>query len=173
MAPPADRRLASPDGRAVWDATDRQRAYVAVNTPATRAVWGLVGGRRFDLGGVRFELGQLERDYAVLVLTSLDGQPIESSARLLLAAVGSAQNRNLGWNDERNSVGNQWGTGPAQVNRIAAAVELPCGIRRVRALDGRGQPQDQVPLDTRDGAGRLSIGPQHRTLWYEIETAGP
>jgi hypothetical protein len=168
-APPAEKRLSSPDGRAVWDATDRERAYVSVNTPATRAVWGLVRGRSFDLGGLRFRVGEVERNYAALVITSLDGKPLESSRRLLLAAVGSAENRNMQWNDLRTSVGNRWGSGPAQVNGVAAEVDFPARIRRVQALDGRGQPQGEVPLRAAGAATHFSIGPNHRTLWYALE----
>ena len=170
VAAPADKRLTSPDGRVVWDATDREQAYVRVNTPATRAVWGLIGGRSIDLDGVRLQVGAVERNYAVLVVTSMDGQPLESSRRLLLAAVGSAENVGMVWNEGRTSVGNQWGTGPARVNGVAAEVELPCNARHVRALDGRGQPQGDVPFTAVDGGTRFSIGPEHRTLWYEIQT---
>jgi hypothetical protein len=142
---------------------------VSVNTPATRAVWGLVRGRSFDLGGLRFRVGEVERNYAALVITSLDGKPLESSRRLLLAAVGSAENRNMQWNDLRTSVGNRWGSGPAQVNGVAAEVDFPARIRRVQALDGRGQPQGEVPLRAAGAATHFSIGPNHRTLWYALE----
>ena len=168
-APPVGQRLASPDGRAVWDATDRDRAYVSVNTPATRAVWGLIGGRSFQLGGLRLRVGQVERNYAALVLTSMDGKPLESSRRMLLAAVGSAENRNMRWNAARTSVGNQWGNGPAQVNGIEADVELASRVRRVQPLDGRGHPQGEVVVTATGDSSRFSIGPAQRTLWYQIE----
>jgi hypothetical protein len=169
VAPPTDRRLSTADGRAVWDASDREQAYVSVNTPATRAVWGLVGGRSFDLGGVRFQVGQVDRNYAVLVLTSMDGQPLESSRRMLLAAVGSAENRDMVWNETRTSVGKQWGTGPTQVNGVAAEFEFPARLRRIQPLDGRGQPQGEVPLSKSANSTRFAIGPSHQTLWYAIE----
>jgi hypothetical protein len=153
----------------VWDASDRQRAHVVINTPATRAAWGLIGGGRFDLGGIDLQVGQVDRDYAVLVVTSLDGQPLESSKQWLLAAVGSAQNQGMVWNESRTSVGNQWGTGPAIVNGITAQFEVGQKIRRIQALDGRGQPRGEVPLQTTGGSTRFTIGPAHQTLWYVIE----
>lgn len=168
LAPPATKRLSSPDGRAVWDASTKESAHVQINTPATRAVWGLVGGSRFELGGLEIQVGDVERNYAALVLTSLDGQPIETSKRLLLAAVGSAQNTGMVWDAKRSSVGNQWGTGPAQVNGIPAMVKLPLRASSVFALDGRGQRGSPIELETVGNATRLALGPQHRTLWYEI-----
>ncbi len=169
VSPPGSKRLATPDGRAVWDASNPDRAYVSVNTPATRAVWGLVGGQSFDLGGLKIRVGDVELNYAAIVLTSIDGQPLESSRRVLLTAVGSAQNQGMMWNDERTSVGNRWGTGPAQVNGIAAEVDFPAAVRRVTALDGRGQSQGEVPIASAGERSRFSIGPAARTLWYEIE----
>ena len=153
----------------MWDATDRDQAYVSVNTPATRAVWGLIGGRSFDLGGLRFKLGELERNYAALVVTSMDGKPLESSSRMLLAAVGSSENRNMQWNATRTSVGNQWGSGPAHVNGITADVQLAFRVDRVQSLDGRGHPQGEVKVTAAGDSSRFCIGPAHQTLWYQIE----
>lgn len=168
VGPVAGKRLATPDGRVVWDASDVKQAHVTVNTPATRAVWGLVGGGKFDLGGVQLAFGAIERDYATVVLTSLDGEPIETARRVLLAAVGSAANRGMKWNATRTSVGKDWGTGPAEVNGIAASITLPRGGARIYALDGRGERLGEV--SALDGAAgtRFQLGPEHRTLWYEL-----
>ncbi len=168
-ATPEGRRLASPDGQVVWDASDRDRAHVLVNTPNSRAVWGLIAGQKFNLGGIQLVVGATDHNYAALVFTSLDGQPLEASHRILLAAVGSAENQGMEWNDTRTSVGNHWGTGPTLVNGISADVTLPFRIKRVQALDGRGQPQGAVPVRVEGTACNFKIGPEHRTLWYEIE----
>jgi len=168
VSPPVGRRLASPDGRAVWDATDPKRAFVRLTAPASRAVWGLIGGRSFDLDGVRLRVGRVERNYAAVVLTSLDGKPIERSRRLLLAAVGSAENQGMGWNAERTSVGNRWGTGPTMVNGVPLEIDLPFRARKVSALDGRGLPRASVPAHPSGAGCHISVGPRFRTLWYEI-----
>lgn len=166
---PAGKRLESPDGRAVWDASDRSRAHVLINTPNSRAVWGLIAGQQFDLGGVRLAVGAAEHNYAALIFTSLDGKPLESSGRILLAAIGSAENQGMVWNDQRTSVGNKWGTGPTLVNGIQAEVSLPFRVKSVKALDSRGQPQAAVPVRIEGDTSRFTIGPEHRTLWYEIK----
>ena len=166
---PAKKRLESPDGRVVWDARERSRAHVLINTPNSRAVWGLVAGQKFDLGGVQLSLGATERNYAALGVTSLDGKPLESASRILLAAVGSAENRGMFWNDTRTSVGNKWGTGPTLVNGIPAEVTLPFPVKSVQALDGRGQPQGAVPVRIEGNISHFAIGPEHHTLWYEIK----
>jgi len=170
VAAPTEPFLATPDGRAVWDARDPRRAHVVVNTPATRAVWGRVAGRAFDLGGLRIEVGEVERDYAVVVVTSLDGAPLETSSRMLLVAVGSAENLGMEWNADRTSVGHRWGQGPTVVNGIPFRLRLNAPVRAVHALDGRGRRATGVAV-TDDTEGRSwSVGPTLRTLWYEIES---
>ena len=168
MKPRAGKRLASPDGGVVWDASDEAKAYVSINTPRTRAVWGLIAGQTFKLGSVKITVGETFRDYAAIVITSLDGKPLEESRRMLLAAVGSAQNLEMGWNQERTSVGDKWGTGPTQVNGIPAEISLRGRIAAVYALDGRGARVKRVPATNEGGVARWTIGPEHRTLWYEL-----
>ncbi len=165
---PDGRRLITPGGHVVWDATSPARAHLTVNTPATRAVWGRVAGRRFELGGWSLELGDIERDYAVVVLTSMDGRPLETSQRMLLVAVGSAENHNMKWNESRTSIGRHWGHGPTLVNGIPARVSLGGPSVSVRALDGRGEPANEVAVRASEDRSEFTIGPSHRTLWYEI-----
>ena len=74
------------------------------------------------------------------------------------------------WNDTRTSVGNKWGSGPTLVNGIPAEVTLPFRVKSVHALDGRGQPQGAVPIRVEGDTSHFTIGPEHRTLWYEIES---
>lgn len=169
LSAPAKRRLASPDGRIVWDAGDRNRAHVLINTPSSRAVWGLVAGQKFDLGGIQIAFGPTDHNYAALVVTSLDGKPLETAGHILLAAVGSAENQGMVWNEDRTSVGNRWGTGPTLVNGIPAEVTLPFRVRSVHALDGRGHSQTEVPVRIQGNTAQFTISPELRTLWYKIE----
>ena len=74
----------------------------------------------------------------------------------------------MGWNKQRTSVGDRWGTGPTQVNGIEANVTLKNRVRSVYALDGRGQRRQEVPTQTIGQATSFSIGPKYKTLWYEI-----
>jgi hypothetical protein len=165
---PEGKRLASPDGSALWDASDRGKAHVLINTPNSRAVWGLIAGQKFSLGGVELALGATDHNYAALVFTSLDGKPLETASRILLTAVGSAENEGMKWNETRTSIANNWGKGPTLVNGISANVMLPFRIKSVQALDSRGQPQAEVPVRFEGNTSRFTIGPAHRTLWYEL-----
>ncbi len=167
-APSTGKRLATPDESVVWDATDAARARVVVNTPGTLAAWGLLGGQRIALGDTTFVLGTIERDYAAVVLTSMDGAPLATTKRALLTAVGSATNPGMKWNTSRTSVGKDWGTGPAEVNGIEVELALSRAGARVYALDGRGARKGEVAASDGPGGRRFQFGSEHRTLWYEI-----
>ncbi len=161
-------RLASPDGNVVWDATDAARPWVQVNAPASRAAWGMLANRKLELGSLKLEIGAAERDYGVLCLTSLDGLPLEKSKHMLLAAFGTTENSGMVWNEKRTSVGRKWGKGPALMNGITATVSLGSRITSVQALDPTGKPQGAVQVERTGAGSRWSIGPEHRTIWYEI-----
>ncbi|MEI7728598.1 MAG: hypothetical protein WCO56_03470 [Verrucomicrobiota bacterium] len=152
----------------LWDATDTNRAVVQVNTPATRAIWGLVAEGSYNLGGVQLKFGPIERNYAALVLTSQDGQPLEKSKRILLTVVGSAQNQGMIWNEQRTSVNKNWGTGPTMVNGIPVELTLPFRVQSVHALNPKGERQGTVPVQADGAQSRLAIGPEFKTLWYEL-----
>jgi len=169
LTAPEGNRLVSPDGAVVWDAADPDKAHVTVNSPASRAVWGLIAGQTFELGDLTISVGQTGRRYAAIVLTSLDGLPLEDSERILLAAVGSAENIDMGWNEDRTSVGADWGTGPTQVNGIPVTLTLAGRIKKVHALDGRGLPTGEVPVHTSGDVATFQLGPEYETLWYSIE----
>jgi len=166
---PKGKRLSSPDGSVVWNATVKEKSHMVLHTPATRGVWGLVANQTFKLGGLTLSVGKTERNYAAIILTSLDGQPLESSKRMLLTATGSAENLDMEWNFERTSVSNKWGRGPTQINLIHAKITLEGNVNEVHALDGVGKRLGQIEVTKGDGRASFSIGkPEAPTLWYEV-----
>ena len=110
------------------------------------------------------------RNFAVLTLNTADSQRLAQSRRLLLTAAGNVENTGMGWNADHTSVGTRWGSAPTLCEGIGAKVTLSTGARsaKVFALEGSGARAGEVPATL--AAGRLSfeIGPQFKTLWYEI-----
>jgi hypothetical protein len=104
----------------------------------------------------------------------VDGKPIEQAHSILLTAVGRVENLEMGWNGERTSVGNKWGSGPVQVEGIPARISLETTARKVtvHALDERGKRKGRVESRLEGGQLHFEIGPDHKSLWYEIETEG-
>ncbi len=87
--------------------------------------------------------------------------------RILITATGDIANTDMGWkNAEKTTVGRDWGRAPVLVEGPAATIELPGGgAFKAWALDERGQRREELPV----AAGKLTIGPQFKTLWYEVE----
>ena len=128
----------------------------------------MVGDREFKVGNVIFDISQVDGNYATMLVTSLDDQEIEKSKRLLVLASSGASNTEMKWNEERNSVGDSWGHAPTLVNVVTGQVTLPMTGARIYALDGTGKRMGEVKT-TEDGtATTFDIGPEHKTIWYEV-----
>jgi hypothetical protein len=143
-----------------------------VDAEAAKAVVGFVGGGRVDLDGVSLEFppfGLGEEGFAALTLVDLGGGPLARTTRALLTLVGRAENRGMGWNEDRTSVGDRWGEGPVEAEGVPCTVEVKAARRLfVWALDGRGLRRARVESTFRGGTLRFAAGPAHRTVWYEI-----
>jgi hypothetical protein len=119
-------------------------------------------------GGFRPQ--KTRNDFACYQLTVLDRDEradFSTAKRILLTATGDIENTGMGWkNAPKTSVGRDWGKAPVLVEGPAAKIELPGGGKfKAWALDERGQRRAEIPVAN----GTLEIGPQHRTLWYEVE----
>jgi hypothetical protein len=169
---PAGPRYASDTGELLWDLSNKGRGVVTVNAPRSKAVIGYGGGKRFDLGGVLLEPGPTAQDgWSTLTVTALEGDLAGGPARLLVTATGLAENTGMTWKSAaRDSVGRHWGTAPSLVEGVPARVTLPVAAGQVRAwaLDERGQRGAALTVEDRDGKATLSLGPERRTLWYEV-----
>ena len=151
-------------------AWDTDAALYTVDAPAAKAVVGRCAGRTTKLGGAEFDVKPNERGFAVLALNAADGRPIAQSRRLLLVAAGNVENTGMGWNADHTSVSNKFGSAPTICEGIGAKVMLETKLKsaKVFALDGSGARGAEVPATLADGRLGFEIGPQFKTLWYEI-----
>ena len=108
-------------------------------------------------------------NFAAIMLTAMDQQPLAQSHKMLLTLAGKVENQDMGWNADRTSVGDKWGHGPTVAEGIPATVTLKTrDARHVWALDGTGKRVGDVPAAFANGALTFTVGPQFKTLWYEI-----
>jgi hypothetical protein len=96
---------------------------------------------------------------------ALDEKPIKDSQRVLIAVAARVENQNMGWNADRTSVGNAWGTGPTLAEVVPLTVTLPGSDWTLRALDGKGAPtlSIQGAASARGSAFAMNAAP---SLWY-------
>ncbi len=174
-------------GELHWDLTETGRGVITVNTERSKALIGYCGGRTVNLSGVVISPGDTRQDgWAAITLTMIEGRNFDQSGRILLTATGYFENKGMASVDLGASkvTVEQWGQGPPMVEGISAIVELPVASERVvaYALDEAGNRRGALPVaadissmssqNTYDGTARhavVKIGPEYRTLWYEIE----
>lgn len=173
--------LVSDTGELEWNVSAPDAGYVAIRTANTKAFTGFVRGRTFDLGdGVTLAVGATARDWATVSLVSKDANGFgrDGKARLLLAVTGQAHNTGARFTEHPQKDGTvkvstrgaDWGTGPFEVEGVPATVTLPAKAARCWALDERGERAGPVPVRAVGGGTAVDVGPQYRTVWYEIET---
>ncbi|GIX01765.1 MAG: hypothetical protein KatS3mg112_0702 [Thermogutta sp.] len=169
----ADQKVFLSDTQQIcWDVSQPGAGVFLVNAPKTKLVTGFPAGRTFNLDGVQVQIGKTELGWATVSLTVIKGEGFDRPGRILLAATGKVQN--TGWDfrkeGDRVTVGRRWGDEPILCEGVPARIVLPVSSSRVRvyALDEAGRRRDAVTVSGGDQAV-LEIGPQYRTLWYEIE----
>ncbi len=162
--------LNSDTGQLRWD---RSANTFAVNAPRSKVVVGTLGGKSTYLDELQIAMPPSQSNWAAFALSSLDGADIARSKRLLLTVAGKAENVGMTWNADRSSVGTGWGSGPTQVEGVIANLHVLTDLKRARvfALDETGQGRSEVPSTLRNGVLSFAVGPQWKTLWYEIAAA--
>ena len=159
---------AAPDRILSVQKTPAGGQYRAVS-PNAASVVGFVGGQTVTLGDYTLTFPKFGNNFAAVTLTPTDGKPLAQSRRLLLTLAGKVENQGMVWNADRTSVGDQWGHGPTVAEGIPATVTLKtAAARRVWALDGTGKRVQEVPAAYANGALTFMVGPQYKTLWYEV-----
>jgi hypothetical protein len=83
---------------------------------------------------------------------------------------GAVVNQDMNWNDELNTVGNKWGTGPSLAEALTAQIGIATkvGGLMVQRLNGLGQPDGKVASSVQNGALSFKVEPSQQTLWYAI-----
>jgi len=176
-AGPASDPVVSDSGELTWDSRDKQ-GVVLINTPRSKAVIGVTSKGPYRLGDVVIAPRPNLQNWAAITLTVMDGADrsgptgFDAPGRLLVTATGYAENTAMGWkNEEKTTVGPDWGKAPSLVEGIPATIQLPVAADRVKvwALDERGQRAEPVSVRNEQGKAAFDLGPEHKTLWYEVE----
>jgi len=138
MATPG-RLLISDTGQLVWDG---EVGVVRINTERTQGAVGFLSRGEVALQDVRI---RSETD-GVIVVTSLDGEPLEDSRTMLLVAVARQMNTGQRWREDGKGL-LAWGTGPVLLEPVAATVAMRSarGLR-LFALNAKGERVREEPV---------------------------
>lgn len=182
---PAD--LAAPDrswvrnefGELYWVANPTAGAYFQVDTPKTKVFTGFIRGRSFAYRGLKLTPGRTRLDWATISLVQTSGADSAATGplapgRYLLAATGLMQNTGTvlkkvpGGVSTGQGYGGVGGTAPILCEGIPATLVLRAERVSVYALDAAGNRASEVPVRRGNGEATVTIGPEYRTLWYEV-----
>ncbi|MGA3129720.1 MAG: hypothetical protein ABSD59_02900 [Terracidiphilus sp.] len=162
--------IRSDTGQLTWRHSGPDTGLVTVDSPRTQALIGFV--RAAADSNADSNLGaQIENTFCAIQLSSLDGQPISRSAKLLLVAGGRVENTGQRWNSAGTDVTN-WGESPTLIDPVRGMLVLKhleaARAVQLQAIDGVGQPLGTPVAATRMGnAWQIPLGGSI-TTWYEL-----
>jgi hypothetical protein len=159
-------RIEADTGQLGWYGAAEESGQVVVDSPRTQA---LIGFFDEDSRSTTNVTSKLDTPFASILLTSLDGRPIDGSQRMLLATTATSVHTGFEWNEDRKTV-KQWGTFPTVIEPVRGEIALR-GLKHADAikcqpLTAEGRPLgDPQTSKVTDGQARLELGEPAAT-WY-------
>ena len=170
--------ITSDTGELCWNRATPGKGFWTVNTANTKLFSGFAPKSAVDLGGVSLTLGRTKLGWATVSLVSHDATGFGEGGRaasILLTATGLSHNGGAKFTDHGNGRvscrGADWGAGKTLCEGVRATVRLPSPAARTRcwALDESGARAAVVPVRDAEGRAEIVLGPDYRTVWYEID----
>jgi hypothetical protein len=166
--------MRTPDGSLSWKSKPPAFGVLTIDTHATQGLWGTIANETCKTANLEIAVQGIEPNYGLVVASTNDGLPMNESKSILLLAASRSENVNMNWNDDRTSVGDQWGDGPTQVTGFDAKVRLK-GIAspaKVFVLDGTGKRIGEAKAVQGENAIEFDVSATQKSIWYEI-AVGP
>lgn len=143
-------------------------------SPLAVCIVGHLGDAPITAGGIMLQTSQASTpgdtpsspSFGSISVVTLDGKPLVESKHILVTAISRAQNQAMGWNENRTSVGNQWGHGPMLVQTPEMTLKLPQGNLTAYPLSPDGSRR--APITLHSPGTRLTLSPTHQTIYYEL-----
>ncbi len=173
-------------GQIEWNNENPEQGMFIVRTDNTKLFSGFPAGRTIDWGdGISFNVGKTKLGWTTMSLVSKKANGFLKRSKALLVATGYTKhsNQTLTVDPDPNDPSKPstyihcrheaWGTGPMLTEGIPATIKLASKARRTRcwALDESGKRCTKVPVKKADdGKAIIEIGPEYKTVWYEIKT---
>lgn len=160
--------VVSDTGELAWYYSLQGKGLVTVETEKSQALIGFIKGHNKALKNLS---AAVENEFCSIILTSLDGQSLSCSQRLLLVTTARSENNGMIWNEKRTTLSN-WGSAPTVIEPVKGKVILrnlePLQKVEIIPLDGAGKALGHtVSARTANGEVILSIGEQ-ATTWYLV-----
>lgn len=159
----------SQTGQLVWFHDDH-KGLLVMDSDRTQGLTGFT--KTMESQETRNMAVSIDNPFASVVISSMDGNPIERSGRMLLTTTSTSILIGARWNEERTSL-EQWGELPFRIAAVTGVVRLKKlevdGQLRITPLDGAGIPAGEAfSVAQEEGTYSISIGAAP-TMWYLVE----
>ncbi|MBR6558425.1 MAG: hypothetical protein IKT70_05375 [Clostridia bacterium] len=144
-----------------------EKNYGTIDTPFTKCVYGFLGKNgELELDGLSVKC---ENDFAVIAMSSLDGEKISSSKNMLLTTVGRAFNQDAKFADEKML---DYGHAPIMIEVIKSEIKIKtdCPDLRVWSVNSEGFYVGAIPTEYKDGVLSFKLGDNFRSMYYLIQS---
>jgi hypothetical protein len=149
-------------GQIEWDL---QQGLLKIDSPRTQAVAGFTGHRPVALADATIEISN---DFAVVMVSSLDGKPIKNAKRLLVSTSARAQWTGMEF-DERRGVITKSGMPPFLMEPVTGKVTIRHDSpMKVYRLSSSGRRLGQVPVQGTDDAIIFDLQASNKCMHYEL-----
>ena len=148
---------------------DYGKGVLKLDSPYVQGFTGAIGtGEAFNAQGLKITAAQ-RNPWAGVLAVSLDQKPLAQSTRLLLVAVGRAENSGVVYNATRTALKNP-GKTPILMQGVQADIALKAGNKgyTVTPLDESGNQGKALSAKLGDGELKFSISPKDKTTYYLI-----
>ena len=161
--------IISETGELTWD-TQNKKGLVTINSDKTQALIGFT--EKMKVHKTKNMKADLDNSFASITITSLDGENISSSEKMLLTTAATAILSGAKWNMERTSL-LEWGEHPFVIDPVMGKIRLTgiesSGSYNITPLDGAGKPIGETEIvATEQKVLEFEIG-KIPTVWYLIE----
>jgi hypothetical protein len=153
-----------------WNSTPDQ-SCVTIDTAKSAGIIGFGRDISFPLSRVTITPHATLQGWSTINATVLEGDNFQTARRILITATGSSANTGMKWKSgEEASLSKGWGNAPSLVEGVSATLTLPAsGDAKAWALDETGRRKTEIPIKIDHDRITIEIGPESKTLWYEIE----
>lgn len=185
----------SDTGEIVWDITNRDNGVLLVNTSRSAVVLGFGAGKTFDLGSIVIAPEKTLLDgFSAITLSVIKGESFAQWNTLLLVVAGYTANTNMRVSEYQSGTliavatpsltemrrfnggitcAGNWGEHPTLTEGVPVTVKIRISSDIVVwALDNSGKRVRQIPVSVEGNYRVFSVGPEYRTIWYEIRLGG-
>lgn len=155
--------ITSSTNQLTWDYS--KQGFITINTSGTKGFIGFKPKEKISLGDWTLEI---ENEFAVIFLTSLDPQMgLDSAEQILVTTIGRTKNTGMKYTDDGSRLLDK-GESPIQLEAINLKLNLPRkSMPKVQILDHMGRPTANEFAPNDDDL--IIDGQKYQTIYYLLK----